>query len=72
MKAKVNLTIDADLTREARALSLNLSSLAEEAIAEAVRAERNRRWAEENRAALDAYAREVEAQGLALAHLRTF
>lgn len=72
MKAKVNLTIDADLTREARALSLNLSSLAEEAIGEAVSRERNRRWVAENRAALETYAQEIETQGLALAHLRTF
>lgn len=72
MKAKVNLTIDAELTQQARALSLNLSSLAEQAIAEAVRAEQNRRWIEENKGALDAYAQEIETHGLALASRRLF
>ncbi len=34
--------------------------------------ERNRRWREENREALEAYAREVERDGLALARFRSF
>lgn len=72
MRAKVNLSIDEAVTREARALGLNMSRVAEVAIAEAARVERNRRWREENRPALDAYAEEVEREGLPLAGYRTF
>ena len=46
--------------------------MAEAAIADAARVERNRRWREENREALEAYAREIEREGLALARFRTF
>lgn len=71
-RIKVNLTVDAEVAEEARALGLNMSRLAEAAIAEATKAERNRRWREENRAALEAYAEEVAREGLALASYRTF
>ena len=72
MRAKVNLSIDAAVTREARALGVNMSRVAEAAIAEAARLERNRRWREENREALEAYAREVERDGPPLARFRSF
>lgn len=72
MRAKVNLSIDEAVSREARALGVNMSRVAEAAIAEAARLERNRRWREENRQALEAYAREVERDGLALARFRSF
>ncbi|HAT85509.1 type II toxin-antitoxin system CcdA family antitoxin [Cohaesibacter gelatinilyticus] len=72
MRAKVNLTLDSDVANEARELGLNMSRLAESAIAEAAKLERNRRWREENSDALDAYAREVEENGLPLAEHRTF
>lgn len=71
-RIKVNLTLDADVAEEARALGLNMSRLAETAIAEAAKAERNRLWREENRAALEAYAEEVAREGLPLASYRTF
>ena len=71
-RVKVNLTVDADIAEEARALGLNMSRLAETAIAEAAKAERNRLWREENRAALEAYAEEVAREGLPLASYRTF
>lgn len=72
MKAKLNLTIDPEVAAEARALGINMSDVAEKAIAGASKAERNRRWVEENRAALDAYAAEVERDGVLLAKYRTF
>jgi antitoxin CcdA len=56
----------------ARALGLNMSRLAEAAIAEATKAERNRLWREENRAANAAYAEELAREGLPLAGFRTF
>jgi antitoxin CcdA len=72
MRAKVNLSIDDAVVREARELGVNMSRVAEAAIGEAARAERNRRWREENREALASYAGEVEREGLALARFRSF
>jgi antitoxin CcdA len=72
MKTKLNLTISREVAREARALGLNMSRVAEAAIADASRLERNRHWIAANRAALDAYAAEVEREGLPLAAHRLF
>lgn len=72
MRTKVNLSIEAAVIREARELELNMSRVAEAAIAEAARLERNRRWREENREALEAYAREIERDGLPLGRYRSF
>ncbi|MCA3488294.1 MAG: type II toxin-antitoxin system CcdA family antitoxin [Rhodobacter sp.] len=71
-RVKVNLTLDAEVAATARALGLNMSRLAEAAIAEATKAERNRLWREENRAANAAYAEELAREGLPLAGFRTF
>lgn len=71
-RVKVNLTLDADVAETARALGLNMSRLAEAAIVEAAKAERNRRWREENGAAISAYAEEVDNEGLPLAQFRSF
>ena len=72
MRAKLNLSLEQAVIDEARALGLNMSRVAEAAIAEAARLERNRRWREENREALDAYAREIARDGPALARFRSF
>ena len=71
-RVKVNLTLDADVAESARSLGLNMSRLAETAIAEASKLERNRRWREENKDAIAAYAEEVERDGLPLAKYRSF
>ncbi len=72
MRAKVNPSIEAAVAREAREIGVNISRVAEAAIAEAARLARNRRWREANHAALQAYAREVERDGLPLARFRSF
>ena len=72
MRSKVNLTIDEGVAREARELGVNMSRVAEVAIAEAARLERNRLWREANRTALDAYAEEIEREGPLLARFRSF
>jgi antitoxin CcdA len=72
MRAKLNLTIDRDTAEEARTLGVNMSRVSEAAIAAANKAERNRRWVEANRAALEAYAAQIEAEGPALARFRQF
>ena len=71
-RIKVNLTLDAEVAATARALGLNMSRLAEAAIAEATKAERNRLFREETRAANAAYAEELAQEGLPLAAFRTF
>jgi antitoxin CcdA len=71
-RIKVNLTLDADVAESARALGVNMSRVAEVAIAEAAKVERNRLWREENSAAIAAYADEVAREGLPLAHFRSF
>jgi antitoxin CcdA len=69
---RVNLSIDEAVAREARELGIDMSRIAEVTIGEAARVERNRRWREENRWALKAYAREVEREGLPLTRFRSF
>lgn len=68
----MNLTLDSTVAAEAKELGLNMSQLAEIAIADATRLERNRRWKEDNRDALRAYEQEVEKNGLPLAKYRMF
>lgn len=71
-RVKVNLTLDADVAETARSLGLNMSRLAEAAIIEAAKVERNRLWRAENQVAIKAYAEEVSNEGLSLAGFRSF
>ena len=71
-RVKVNLTLDADVAESARSLGLNMSRLAEAAIVEAAKVERNRLWRAENQSAINAYADEVAKEGLPLAAFRSF
>lgn len=72
VRKAANLSIDVDLLAEAKALSVNISRAAEAGIAEAVRAEKERLWKEENREALESSNRWVEEHGLPLAKYRQF
>lgn len=72
MRTKLNLTLERDTIEAARELGLNMSRIAEAALSDAVKAERNRRWVEDNRDALDAYERQIEAEGCALERFRRF
>ncbi|WP_245708056.1 type II toxin-antitoxin system CcdA family antitoxin [Celeribacter baekdonensis] len=49
-----------------------MSRLAEAAIVEAAKTERNRLWRAENQSAISAYAEEVAKEGLPLAGFRSF
>jgi antitoxin CcdA len=49
-----------------------MSRLAEAAIIEAAKIERNRLWREENRSAIETYAEEIGKEGLPLAVFRSF
>lgn len=67
-----NLSIDAKVLADAKALDINVSRAAESGIVEAVRAEKNKRWLEENREALLYFNDWVEENGLPLAKYRQF
>jgi antitoxin CcdA len=66
-KARANVTLDANLLAEARAFELNVSAIAEGALEAAVRAERARRWAEENAEAIELRRRWIDEHGMPLA-----
>lgn len=71
-KHRTTLSLDATLTRRARAYGLNLSAIAEEAIAAAVRREAETRWRAENEGAIDRYNEQVERRGAFSDTLRRF
>ena len=52
-KRAVNVFVDAELIDEARRLRINLSETLERRLRAIVRAEREKRWLEDNRAAID-------------------
>jgi antitoxin CcdA len=59
-----SMTLDAALLDEARALGVNLSRAAEEGILARVRAERARRWKEDNAADFAVYNNWIEENGV--------
>lgn len=67
-----NLSLDARLVDEARELGINLSRASEEALAREVKAERERRFKEENREAFGEWNRYVAEHGLPLERFRQF
>jgi antitoxin CcdA len=64
LKKAANLSINADLLREAKSLDINLSQAFEIHLAELVKAKRQEKWLEENRKAIDAYNRYVDEHGV--------
>lgn len=66
------LSLDRRVVADAKALGLDVSRIAEEAISDAVRAEKNRRWKEENREALQSMNEWVRENGLPLEKYRLF
>jgi antitoxin CcdA len=71
-RKSLNASIDAALIQEAKALGINISRAAEEGIAKAVKAEKTRRWQEENREAIESSNDYVKRNGLPLAKYRLF
>jgi len=71
-KKPVNLSLNADLLKVSKDLGLNLSGLAEEAIAKAVRARLAEDWLSENADAIQSYNKRVETQGVFSDGLRNF
>ena len=63
-KRAVNLFVDAELLDEARRLRINISETLEHRLRAIVRAEQEKRWLEENKAAIAAYNLRVQQHGL--------
>lgn len=71
-KKPVNLSLNSDLLRIGKDLGLNLSSVAEAAIIQAVRESLAEQWLKENAEAIQAYNKRVDAHGVFSDDLRTF
>ncbi len=71
-KKATNLSLRVDLLEEARALGINLSRTLETALEAEVKKAKETKWLEENRAAIEAYNRDVAEHGLFSDNFRTF
>ena len=71
-KRATNVTIDADLLKQARELNINLSATLEQALAELVRHRRREHWLADNRAAITTYNQHVAEHGVFSDRLRRF
>lgn len=71
-KRGTNVSLRSDLVEEARELGVSLSRACEEGLARAVKAERERRWIEENAEGVRKFNEFVEKYGNPLGHLRQF
>jgi antitoxin CcdA len=69
-KRAVNLFVDSVLLDEARRLRINLSETLEQRLRMLVRAEQEKRWLEENRAAIDSINAFIDRHGLLANRLR--
>ncbi|HEX4693829.1 type II toxin-antitoxin system CcdA family antitoxin [Sphingomonas sp.] len=67
-----NVSIDARLVAEAKELGINVSRASEEGLARELKAERERRWLDENRDAIAEYNEWVRTSELPLAKYRRF
>ena len=68
-RQRVNLLLDRETVQAARELGLNLSRTVERGLAREIKAARDQRWLEENRAWIAAYNEWYEQEGDPLAHL---
>lgn len=67
-----NVSLDSELLSEAKDLGVNISRACERGLAQEVASAKEKRWLEENAAALDAANAYVETRGLPLARHRKF
>ena len=63
-KIATNLSVRADLVREARAHGVNLSQVLEQGLAEVLRERRRAAWLAENERAIDRYNARVAKKGV--------
>jgi len=71
-KRATNLSINADLLSKAKELGINLSATLEQALVEVLRKRLRDQWMAENQAAIEAYNRHVDRQGVFSDGLRSF
>lgn len=71
-RKSTNLSIEGSVLAEARELGINVSRAAEKGLLLEIKAERERRWREENAEAIQCSNDYVERNGLPLASLRQF
>ena len=67
-----NISLDSAMIEDAKELGINISRACERGLSEEIRAERNRRWQEDNREAIEASNAYVAEHGLPLEKLRLF
>jgi antitoxin CcdA len=67
-----NVSLPVSLIEDARLLDINLSRACEQGIVVAIKAERERRWKDQNKEAIEDYNRWVDENGLPLAEFRQF
>ena len=71
-KKPTNVSINADLLHEAKALKINLSRALEERLIDLVGVERRRRWLAENESAIADYNDRIDRAGVFSDGLRRF
>ncbi|MBF0325304.1 MAG: type II toxin-antitoxin system CcdA family antitoxin [Alphaproteobacteria bacterium] len=71
-KKACNVSINADLLAQAKALGINLSQLLESELESRLREAKAAAWAEENKAAIESQTRWIEKHGLLSDHYRFF
>ena len=71
-KRPTNLTVNTDLLNQAKDMNINISSILEAALANAVKQRKREAWLSENHDAINAYNEYVEQFGLFSDELRTF
>jgi len=71
-KKATNLSINADLLRQAKELNINLSQTLEQHLAELVREARRQQWLADNKGAIESYNQRIESQGVFSDGLRQF
>jgi antitoxin CcdA len=71
-KRAVNVSINSDLLRRAREMSINVSRALEAELERILREERARRWKDDNREAMEAFNRWIEEHGVFSDRLRLF
>jgi antitoxin CcdA len=71
-KRPTNISLSAALVDEAKNLGINLSQACEEGLRAATKAERERRWKEDNAEAIQSYNKWIAEHGNPLAKYRMF
>ena len=71
-KRPANVSVNADLLQQAREPNINLSQALEERLIERILTERQRRWLDDNKVAIEDYNRRVALEGVFSDGLRQF